>query len=189
MTSGLLTLILLVATTASAEAGGTLDELVAALAPEGDRAELDFREVRHSPLLSEPLVVTGRMWRDQGGRLVRETVEPRRATYTLTSSMIVIERPGRSSRNYSLAHVPELAVLYHGLTALLGGNADALRERFEHELTYGESGWRLELQPRDDDLAEIVKTLSLSGKGERIQRLELALAEGETIETELSRRP
>lgn len=188
MISGLLTLILLVAT-ASAEADGRLDELVAAVAPDGDRAELDFREVRHSPLLSEPLVVTGRIWRDNRGHLVRETVEPRRATYTLTSSMIVIERPGRAPRNHSLAHAPELAVLYHGLSALLGGDADALRERFEHELTRDESGWRLQLRPRDGQLAESVSVLSLSGEGDQIQRFELALAEGETIETELSRQP
>lgn len=188
MTSGLLTLILLIAT-ASAEAGGTLDELVAAVAPEGDRAELGFREVRHSPLLAEPLVVTGRMWRNHRGQLVRETVEPRRATYTLTSSMIVIERPGRTPRNHSLAHVPELAVLYHGLSALLGGDADALREHFEHELTRDETGWRLRLRPRDEALAESVTALSLSGQADRIQRFELALADGETIETELSRRP
>ncbi|WP_376692907.1 LolA-related protein [Wenzhouxiangella sp. EGI_FJ10409] len=188
MTSGLLTLILLLAT-ASAEAGESLDELVAAVAPEGDRAELDFRETRQSPLLSEPLVVTGRMWRNRRGQLVRETVEPRQATYTLTSSMIVIERPGQSPRNHSLAHVPELAVLYHGLSALLGGDADALRERFEHELRHEETGWRLLLRPRDESLAERVTALSLSGEADRLQRFELELADGETIETELSRRP
>ncbi len=190
MISGLLTLILIAAAgTTEAAAPEDLDRLVAALAPEGEPAELHFRERRESPLLSEPLVVTGRLWRNPQGQLVRRTVEPQEATYTLTAGMIIIERPGQSPRNYSLGHVPELAVLYHGLSALLAGDADALRERFEHELSRDESGWRLNLQPREPALAEKVDSLSLSGQDDRLERFELTLSDGEIIETELSRRP
>jgi hypothetical protein len=184
MISGLLTLILL-ATATTAEAAGDLDELVAALAPDSEGAALQFTERRDSPLLSEPLVITGRLWREDG-KLIRQTVEPREATHTLSASMVMIERPGRSSRNYSLSHIPELAVLYHGLSALLAGDADALRDRFEHELTRDEAGWRLVLRPRDEALAEQVEALSLHGREDRLERFELSLADGKTIETELS---
>ncbi|RFF27432.1 MULTISPECIES: LolA-related protein [unclassified Wenzhouxiangella] len=194
MISGLLTLILIAAaTTTDAGAPENLDELLSSLAPEDDRTELHFVERRSSPLLSEPLVVTGRIWRNLHGHLVRQTLEPRETKHTLSSNMVIIERPGHSSRNYSLGHIPELAVLYHGLSALLTGDADALRERFKHELTGKECGeeccWRLTLKPRDEALAAQVESLSLSGKDDRLERFVLALSDGEKIETELSRQP
>ncbi|WP_376695557.1 LolA-related protein [Wenzhouxiangella sp. EGI_FJ10305] len=198
MISGLLTLILIAAaTTTEAGAPEDLDRLLSSLAPEGDRAELHFVERRNSPLLSEPLVVTGRLWRNRQGQLVRQTLEPREAKHTLGSNMVIIERPGHSPRNYSLSHIPELAVLYHGLSALLAGDADALRERFKHELTHEEcsddsseeSCWRLILEPRDEALAAQVESLSLSGTDDRLERFVLTLSDGEKIETELSRQP
>lgn len=189
MTSGLLTLILLAATP-TPEAAGGLDELVAALAPESDgRAELHFTEERASDLLDEPLVVEGRLWRNERGQLVRETTEPRRETQKLSASMVVIERPGRSPRNFSISHAPELAVLHQALTTLLAGDAEGLRKHFEHELVRGDSGWRLRLKPRDPELAERVESLSLAGSGEELQRLELSLTDGETVITRLSPGP
>lgn len=194
MISGLLTLILIAAaTTTDAGAPEDLDQLLSSLAPEGDRAELHFVERRNSPLLSEPLVVTGRLWRNRQGQLVRQTLEPREAKHTLGSNMVIIERPGHSPRNYSLGHIPELAVLYHGLSAMLAGDADALRERFKHELSGEECGeercWRLILKPREEALAAQVESLSLSGRDDRLGRFVLALSDGEKIETELSRQP
>ncbi len=188
MISGLLTLIL-IAATASAEGtpDSDLDHLLATLAAAQQTAELHFRERRESPLLSEPLIVTGRLWRNPQGQLVRQTTKPREATYTLTANMIMINRPGQAPRNYSLGHVPELAVLYHGLSALLSGNAHALRERFEHELGRTDDGWLLSLAPRDPALAEKVESLAISGQGDKLERFELKLADGEAIQTELSR--
>lgn len=186
MISGLLTLILL-ATTPGADTPADLDELLAQLAPDSGQATLHFTERRDSPLLEQPLTVTGRLWRNERGELVRETVEPRRETQKLSASMIVIERPGRSSRNFSLDHAPELAVLRHALVALLAGDAEALRETFDHELTGEGETWQLALRPRDETLAERVDTLTLTGEGDQLQRFVLALADGERITTELSR--
>ncbi|NBB93680.1 MAG: hypothetical protein GVY32_10985 [Gammaproteobacteria bacterium] len=188
MISGLLTLILIAAAPV-AEAPGDLDALVTAIAPGDGDARLHFSEQRDSPLLREPLVVTGELWRDRQGRLVRQTDSPREETHTLGAGMIVIDQPGRSPRNYSLDHVPELEVLYHGLTALLAGDTEALRRHFEHRLTSDEEGWRLVLQPRDERLSAEVETLALSGRGDVLERFELSLDSGETITTELSRQP
>lgn len=188
MNSGLLTLILLAAS-ATNDATDGLDELLARLAPDQAQAELYFVERRESALLSEPLEITGRLWRDRHGRLVRETIEPRRETQILASGMVVIERPGQSARNFSLRHAPELAVLQRALIALLGGDADALREHFLTNLAESESGWRLELLPRDPALAKRVTRLILSGPSGDIDRLVLELDKGETVITELRRAP
>jgi len=188
MISGLLKLTL-IAAAATAESPDGLDELLAALAPEGDRPELHFTEQRDSSLLEEPLVVTGKLWRNEQGQLVRRTTEPRKETQKLSSNTVVIEQPGRSPRNFSLRHAPELAVLYHALTALLSGDADALREHFEHEFVRDESGWRLTLRPREQSLAERVETLALSGGDGELRCFELSLSSGETVTTRLSRQP
>jgi hypothetical protein len=187
MISGLLTL-LLIATATGPEANG-FDALIADLAPEGERAELYFREQRESALLEEPLVVTGKLWRNERGDLVRETAEPRRETQTLTGEMIIIEKPGRTPRNHSLSHAPELEVLYRALSALLAGDAQALRRHFDVVLEREASGWIIRLTPDSPELAERVDALTLRGTGDELQRFELALADGETIVTELSATP
>ena len=187
MISGLLTL-LLIATASGPEAGG-FDALIARLAPDGERAELHFRERRESSLLEKPLIVTGKLWRNQRGDLVRETIEPRRETQTLTGEMIIIEKPGRAPRNHSLSHAPELEVLYRALTALLAGDAEALRAHFEVQLERDPDGWTITLTPDSPTLAERVDTLTLRGREDRLQQFELALADGETITTELSPTP
>ena len=187
MISGLLTLLLIATTTGSEPAG--FDALVAELAPESGRAELHFRERRDSALLEEPLTVTGTLWRNERGDLVRQTNEPRRETQKLTGEMIIIERPGRSPRNYSLSHAPELEVLYRALTALLAGDAEALKRHFETGLERDESGWTISLAPRSDVLAERVEHLELRGAGEQLEAFVLSLADGKTITTELRPTP
>lgn len=188
MNSGLLTLILLAAS-ATNDATDGLDELLAGLVPDQAQAELHFVERRESSLLSEPLEITGRLWRDRQGRLVRQTIEPRRETQILASGMVIIERPGQSPRNFSLRHTPELAVLQRALSALLGSDAEGLGEHFRTQLTESESGWTLELRPRDPALASRVTRLTLSGPDGDIDRLVLELDNGETVTTELSRSP
>lgn len=189
MTSGLLTL-LLIATVSGTEPNADVDALIAGLVSDGGQVELQFRERRDSALLEEPIEVRGTLWRNERGDLVRQTTEPRRETQTLTGSMIIIERPGRSPRNYSMGHAPELEAVYRALTALLAGDAEALREHFALALT-GEDGegWRLVLTPRAEALSAAVEQLSLRGHGETLDGFELALRDGETIRTELSGQP
>lgn len=189
MRTGLLTTLTLIVTAATADGPGDLEQLLATLSPDSGRAELHFTEQRDSSLLEEPLVVTGKLWRNDRGQLVRQTIEPRRETQKLSAGMVVIERPGQSPRNFSLSHAPELAVLHHALTALLAGDADALREHFEHELTRNDEGWQLTLRPRDEKLAERVETLCLSGAEGELERFVLALVDGERVTTRLERRP
>lgn len=133
--------------------------------------------------------MTGTLWRDEQGRLVRQTTEPEQAIQRLGERMVVVERPNRSTRRFSLKRAPELAVIRHALMALLTGDADALRQHFEHRLIDSEDGWRLVLKPRGKDVAEKVDSLSLSGRAGEIRRFELSLANGEVITTELERQP
>lgn len=188
MISGLLTL-LLIATSASAEPPAGLDDLVSTLAEHHSSEPLQFREIRESALLAEPVVVSGQLWRDRHGRLIRHTVEPREETYRLGSGMVVIEQPGRTPRNFSLRRAPELAVLYRGLTALLAGDVAGLREHFEPTLEQAGESWQLRLVPRESTLVEQVESLTLSGRGSQFERSVMTLADGQTITTEISRQP
>jgi len=189
MISGLLTLLLLIAPTAT-EAPDDLDQLLAGLEPGADaQHRLRFTETRDSELTDNPLVVTGTLWRDEQGRLVRQTRAPRQAVQRLGERMVVVERPNRSTRRFRLERAPELAVIRHALMALLAGDANALRQHFDYELNHSEGGWRLVLTPRERALAKKVDSLSLSGHAGRIERFELSLADGTRIATELERHP
>lgn len=184
MISGFLTLLLLT-TYASAEAPGSLDELVAQIALEAGQNRLHFTEQRESELLEEPMTVRGRLWRDERGRLIRETEAPRQEIQILGERVLTIRRPGQHDRQFSLGRAPELAVLRQALTALLDGNPESLREHFRTQLERDGEAWRLRLDPRDQDLAESVSALELDGQGAIITRMVLELADGKRIVTEI----
>lgn len=184
MISGFLILLLLT-TSASAEAPDSLDELVGQIAGEADHGRLAFTERRESELLEEPLTVRGQLWRDERGRLVRETEAPRRETQILGERVLTIRRPGQQDRNFSLGRAPELAVLRQALSALLDGDADALREHFRIQLERDGQAWQLRLDPRDPSLAESVSALELTGCCSNIERMVLELADGKRIVTDI----
>lgn len=164
--------------------------LISRLAAERPDAELYFSERRESDLLTEPLTVTGRLWRDRQGRLIRETTEPHRERQVLTADRIEITRPGGTTRQISLRRAPELAVLYHALTGILAGDASIVDEHFTGELLDDdENGWRLCLRPRSPELADRVDRLIFAGRDVRISQLTLHLSDGETVHTRIRTAP
>lgn len=184
MISGILAGLLMLASSASA-ADADWPALVERLAAAGD-GKLAFVETRRSELLDEPLEVRGTLARRDDGTLVRRIHRPSTETQILTPQHIEIRRDDGFRHRYSLRRAPELAVLRNALDHLLAGRAEALGEAFAVRMHSGDDGaWRLELSPRPPELAETVEGLVLAGSNDRLESLELILADGERIRTEI----
>jgi hypothetical protein len=148
-----------------------------------DHQQLHFAETRQSALLAAPLEITGVLYRDDQGRLIRETHGPREETQILAADHVEVRRPTGYRQRFSLRRAPELAALRQALGAILDGDVNALTEHFEYTLEHDDQEWTLTLAPIDPTLAERVASLRLQGSTGELASLRLTTADGETIET------
>lgn len=174
--------LLLALATAGAPAGESFDlaSLMAALAARGD-AEAAFEEELHLRTLERPLASSGTLhWRS--GALEKRTLRPRAETLRYVDGVASAERGGRRTR-LDLRRSPEALVLVEGLRAVLAGDAAALEELFEHELTGAAATWTLSLRPREPRARAVLETLRIEGGGTELTRIELRRANGDRTVT------
>ena len=150
-----------------------------------------FVEVRVSPLLKQPLRLSGEYRRPREDTLVREVRMPYIETTTLRSSKsgageATIVRTGKAPRTFSLSRAPELASLQNSFGALLAGDR-ALIERVYRVVAQGDrTRWTLTLAPKDNALAARVRDIVLYGQGAELRCIETRPVKGELQRTLLA---
>ncbi len=150
-----------------------------------------FVEVRPSPLLKQPLRLSGEYRRPREDTLVREVRMPYIETTTLRSSKsgageATIVRTGKAPRTFSLSRAPELASLQNSFGALLAGDR-ALIERVYRVVAQGDrTRWTLTLAPKDSALAARVRDIVLYGQGAELRCIETRPVKGELQRTLLA---
>ena len=150
-----------------------------------------FVEVRASPLLKQPLRLSGEYRRPREDTLVREVRVPYAETTTLTSSKsgageATIARTGKAPRTFSLSRAPELASLQNSFGALLAGDR-MLIERVYRVVAQGDrTRWTLTLAPKDKALAARVRGIVLYGQGAELRCIETRPVKGELQRTLLA---
>ncbi len=145
-----------------------------------------FVEVRASPLLKQPLRLSGEYRRPREDTLVREVRVPYAETTTLKAGEATIARTGKAPRTFSLSRAPELAALQNSFGALLAGNR-ALIERVYRVVAQGDrTRWTLTLAPKDKALAARVRDIVLYGQGAELRCIETRPVKGELQRTLLA---
>jgi len=137
-------------------------ELIARLARPAP-ASIAFVEVRFSPLLVEPLVVSGELDYEGGEGLNRRVSIPYRETTTIRGETVRVERDGESPRTFGLRRAPELRGLVTGMVGLLGGDSAQLRKHFSVTTAGDDAAWRIDLAPTDDRMRERLRTITVAG--------------------------
>ncbi len=144
--------------------GFALDTLLRRLArpaPSSTR----FVEAHFSPMLTRPLVVSGKL-EYLGPDAVARTVEsPYRERSEIRGETVTVERQGERTQSFSLQRVPEMRSLLASFTALLSGNTAALERQFQLDL-HGDVGhWTIGLTPRDPYVHQRIRSITVSGEG------------------------
>jgi Outer membrane lipoprotein carrier protein LolA-like len=141
-----------------------LDGLLAALARPAP-AEIAFRELRFTKLLTVPIRVAGHLEYRGQDRLARVVEWPWQERTDIDAGTVRIERPGEPARVFSLSRAPELEGLIGSFAAVLAGDRDRLERDFDAALTSDATGWHLDLTPRDAKLRRRLVTIRVSGQG------------------------
>ena len=122
-----------------------------------------FSEVRFSPLLKEPLSVSGELVYAGPASLDRRVTDPYREDTEIRGESVRIQRAGQPVRSFGLQRAPELRGLLAGLSALLAGDAQAIRRDFTVLAKGDERRWQLELTPSDARIKRRLKLIRAEG--------------------------
>lgn len=143
-------------------------------------AETAYVERRVSPLLIEPLRLSGVLRQPARGVLEKTVDVPYVEATRIADGRVRVERAGQPLRQFSLRRAPELAALTASFEAVLSGDISLLTRHYALRMQGGDAGWRLELHPQDARLAKRVEGLTLLGRDLELRCMDMVLAGGET---------
>lgn len=123
-----------------------------------------FREERFNPLLQDPLVLTGFLEYPEPGHLIKLVETPFHESMQVDGDEVEISRDGKK-RRLSLKNRKPMLIMLQSIESILSGQADALAEHFETELTGNVDDWQLQLVPRSKRLARHLQGMTVKGDG------------------------
>jgi len=129
-------------------------------------ATIDFSEIRFSPLLKQPLIVSGTLGYQGPTSLDRQVTQPYRETTEIRGDSVLVRREGEPERSFGLKRAPELQGLLSAFTSLLGGDHSAVEREFTIDAAGDSSAWRILLAPRDARLSRRVKLIRIEGRND-----------------------
>jgi hypothetical protein len=153
------------------------DALIARLAKPAP-ATIEFTEVRFSRLVREPLIVSGELGYSGPNSLDRRVTTPYHENTSIRGESVKVERDGEKPRSFALKHAPELRGLLTGFSAMLAGDAAALRQTFTVEATSNSDQWTLELTPKDVKAQRRLHRMDVVGAGTEPRCFSMITADG-----------
>jgi hypothetical protein len=126
-------------------------------------ASIAFVEVRFSPLLKEPVVVSGDLAYLGAQELDRNVTMPYRERTAIRGAVVTVERDGEQRRSFALKRAPELRGLVSGFSSLLAGDSTAIKQDFSLAARGGDDAWTLELAPSDAGARRRLERIVVTG--------------------------
>jgi hypothetical protein len=130
-------------------------------------AIVDFTEVRFSPLLTQPVIVSGTLGYEGPDTLDRRVTSPYREDTEIRGNAVKVRREGEPERSFGLKRAPELQGLLSAFTALLAGDSAAVERGFAISAQGSEAAWHVTLIPRDARLSKRVQQIRIDGRSDQ----------------------
>ncbi|HET7402141.1 MAG TPA: LolA-related protein [Usitatibacter sp.] len=162
---------------ATAAAPLSLDALMDMLRREKP-ATVRFNETREMALLDRPLESSGELTFTPPDRLEKRTTSPGSERLVVEGDSLVMERAGRR-QVASLRQWPQVAAMLEGIRATLAGDGSRLEQVYKVTLDGDAGAWRLDLVPRDAEVAKVVARVTLGGVQGSVRRVEIDQADGD----------
>jgi hypothetical protein len=143
----------------------------------------EFIQTNTIAALSLPLVSSGVLGLSAQQELVWQTLLPLRST--LVIGVDGLRQFNRSDQLVDAVDNPMVAELAQVFLSMLSGNTTALDETFTQTLTCEDANWHLGLVPKDDELANMLESLSMDG-AERIEKISFRETRGDATEILIS---
>jgi outer membrane lipoprotein-sorting protein len=159
----------------------SIDGLMALFASSGGvRAE--FVETRELAILAVPIETRGRLYFAPPDRLARHTTEPSPSSVVVQGDRVAL-RDETGEQVLSLGSSEVARTLVGNTAALLRGDLDALRARYEIEFEATDEAWSLGLVPRSRVAKAIVERIDVRGSGRALSSMVTLEASGDSATT------
>lgn len=173
----LISLALLPFAAGHAQAGETLDSVLARAAAQ-KRVVVDYREVRHMQLLTKPWRASGRMFIDPG-RFVMEQQKPYRQLLVTRRSLYWLYIPSRYFHRTGMVN-DRMGTANFGLFhAIMRGDRQRLEQQFNVRFTIKGREWRIGLRPKRPDGAPYKRIIVKGGIGHAPDSMRIYMQDGD----------
>ncbi len=148
-------------------------------------ASAQFVERRYLHFLKAPLIAKGMLIFTAPNRLEKKTLEPAVENMVVDGDTLTVQRDGQM-QTLSLSAYPQIGAFIEGIRATLTGNAVSLQRIYQTDLQGNPSGWLLQLQPRDPAMQAVVQSISISGSGNVIDRIQTIEHDGDRTDMRIT---
>lgn len=156
----------------------TLPELMRALSAVNETGGR-FTERKYLSILSEPLILQGRVHYRAPDYVRKEYDDPDSENFEVRGDELTIEFPDGRRRDLSIDEHPVLRAFVESYRATLAGDEDTLKRYFQVELTGPMNAWELRLTPRQAELADILSAVIMRGRNSTVYSVETLEASGD----------
>jgi hypothetical protein len=127
------------------------------------QTNIDFTEVRFSPMLKEPIIISGVLGYLGPAALDRHVLLPYREDTEIRKDAVRITREGEPERTFALRRAPELQQLLDVFSAILAGDHATIYRDFTVNASYHDQVWQLDLIPRAANIRKRVSEIRIDG--------------------------
>lgn len=146
-----------------------------------ERRAVAFEETRSIAGVTKPLMSSGQLIYEPGGRLIKRFETPRRETAILDEDRLtILDADDTEVATIDLWMQRDLQLVFTGLQAVFSGDAAALRSAFDIEISGDAGQWRMQLTPKSGDDELRLDQVIVSGKARQIARFEVRERSGDT---------
>lgn len=171
----------------AAGAGETLDSVLDRAATQKEAA-IDYREVRHLQLLSEPWQGEGRIYLS-GYNFVIDQHAPQQQIMVADRTRIWLLLPERNIRRSMMLTAPTAQKSLALIKPIMRGDRKSLEQHFDIAFTDDEGSWRIELVPKEAEESYYSRIVVSGPDGRAAEQMVTELADGDYSEWSFSQQP
>jgi hypothetical protein len=149
--------------------------------------EARFREEKKLALLRAPLVSEGRLFYKRGGYLARVTEKPSPSTVRIGPDTLEVDS-GEGFKRIDLRGRADIKLFVESFARVLAGDYDALATLYTigfKPAAAANERWTLSLTPKSGNLAQLVKSVELEGKGFGVELIRVNETKGDSASTHI----
>jgi hypothetical protein len=143
-------------------------------------ARAEFTETRYLKLLVTPVQSSGVLTYTAPDKFEKLTLKPVEEKMTIAKHLVTLEEPAKGRKNTITPNsFPALSALIDALRGALSGNANLLAETFKIKIDGSPGQWKLTLTPKEAVQYGYIHKITVSGKQDAIDSMEVLQADGD----------
>ncbi len=134
-------------------------------------ANVSSRQERHIANLSRPLMSRGSVHMDEEGTLFWKQEHPFPVLIKMMPESVEEIVAGSPPQRFTRDQNPYLITFSRAFVSLFAGETQQLSSLFKLEPVQTDSGWRIQLTPKDENVKKMINTISIFG-AQRIEKFQ-----------------